>query len=309
MRDGIFCHAFLFFEGIMSKNYYGIGLVLTAALIWGLGGVCGQFLFNSRGVTSWWLISVRMLIGGIIFLGYDVLVNKTDIFRILKDDIKETMAFSFLGLLNAQLFFYWTVELCNAATATVLQYTAPLMIMVWSIYKSKRLPETRELFGIVAALSGIFLIATHGSLDSLAISFKALITGMVSAIGYALYSILPVDLLKKYKTITVVGWGHILPGIFLCAITNPLDVPGRWDNIAIFAMTVLILGATVLTFAFYLSGLRIIGPVKASLLSCAEPLSSIVYVVTFLGTQLLPMDYLGMFCIIFTVFILSLPKK
>lgn len=293
----------------MSRNYYGIALVLTAALIWGLGGVCGQYLFNDHGVTSWWLISVRMLIGGIIFLGYDVLVNRTDIFQILKENFKETLAFAFLGLLNAQLFFYWTIELCNAATATVLQYTAPIMIMGWSIYKSKRAPETRELLGIVGAISGIFLIATHGSFDSLAISAKALITGLISAIGYALYSILPIDLLKKYKTITVVGWGHILPGIMLCAVTDPLNIPGRWDGMAIFALIALILGATVLTFAFYLSGLRIIGPVKASLLSCAEPLSSIFYVVIFLSTKLVFMDYLGMFCIIFTVFVLSLPKK
>ena len=303
MRDGFSITHFCLYEGIMSRNYYGIALVLTAALIWGLGGVCGQYLFNDHGVTSWWLISVRMLIGGIIFLGYDVLVNRTDIFKILKEDLKETIGFSFLGLLNAQLFFYWTIELCNAATATVLQYTAPLMIMGWSIYKSKRAPELRELLGIVGALTGIFLIATHGSLDSLAISFNALVTGLISAIGYALYSILPIELLKKYQTITVVGWGHILPGICLCMITNPFNVPGHWNGMAIFALTVLILGATVLTFAFYLSGLRIIGPVKASLLSCAEPLSSIAYVVTFLGTQLAAMDYLGMFCIIFTVFI------
>lgn len=293
----------------MSKNYYGILLVLIAALAWGLGGVSGQYLFNNHGVTSWWLISVRMLLGGIIFLGYDFFINKTDIFDLIKKHPKDVILFAFMGLLNAQLFFYWTIELCNAATATVIQYTAPIMIMVWSVYKSRRTPDIREILGVFGAITGVFLIATHGRLDSLAISFQSLVTGMISAIGYALYSILPVDLLKKYKTLTVVGWGHILPGIFLCAITSPWHVPGHWNATALFAMTFLILGATVLTFAFYLSGLRIIGPVKASLLSCAEPLSSIFFVVTFLGTKLEFMDYIGMFCIIFTVFILSFPKN
>ncbi|MDO4178847.1 MAG: DMT family transporter [Phascolarctobacterium sp.] len=293
----------------MSRYYYGIALVLIAACIWGIGGVCGQYLFNEHGVTSWWLISVRMLLGGIIFLGYDLLVNRTDIFAIFKEYTKELLCFAFLGLLNAQLFFYWTIELCNAATATVLQYTAPIMIMAWTVYKSRRTPDGRELLGIVGALTGIFLIATHGKLDSLVISPAALTTGMISAIGYALYSILPVNILKKFKTLTVVGWGHILPGVFLCCLTSPWHIPGQWDMNAIYAFVILLLGATVLTFAFYLSGLRIIGPVKASLLSCAEPLSSIFFVVTFLDTKLVLLDYVGMFFIISTVLILSLPKK
>lgn len=293
----------------MSKNYYGILLVLIAALAWGLGGVSGQYLFSKHNVTSWWLISVRMLLGGIIFLGYDYFINKTDIFDLIKNHTREVVGFAFGGLLGAQLFFYWCIELCNAATATVIQYTAPIMIMVWSVCKSKRAPGIREILGTIGALTGVFLIATHGRLDSLAISFQALVTGLISAIGYALYSILPVDLIKKYNTLTVVGWGHIIPGIFLCSITSPWHIPGQWDGNALLAFIFLILGATVVSFGFYLSGMRIIGPVKASLLCCAEPLSSIFFVVTFLGTKLENMDYVGMLCIIFTVSILSLPKK
>ena len=58
-----------------------------------------------------------------------------------------------------------------------------------------------------------------------------------------------------------------------------------------------------------MQGLKLIGPTKASLISCAEPLASIVAVVFILGTELMLMDYIGMACIIFTVLLLSLPKK
>ena len=294
----------------MSRHTYGVALVLFAALIWGLGGICGQFLFNSRGVTSWWLISIRMLFGGVVFLGYDLLINRTDIFEILKKRTKDLLIFAFTGLLFAQLFFYWCVELCNAATATVIQYSAPVLIMIWTVYKSGRAPSLKEILGVVGAFTGIFLIATHGRLDSLAISPKALIVGIISAIGYAVYSVKPVDLLKEYKTITVVGWGHILPGLVLCAGIQPWNnIPGTWDLKAYLALSILLIFATVVTFACFLHGLSIIGPLKASLLSCAEPLSAIVFVVTILDTKLVFMDYVGMLFIIGTVLMLSLSKE
>ena len=74
-------------------------------------------------------------------------------------------------------------------------------------------------------------------------------------------------------------------------------------------MGYLIVGATIASYALYLAGLKIVGSTKASLISCAEPLASIIAVVALLDTQLLLPDYIGMACIIFTVLLLSLPKK
>lgn len=124
-------------------------------------------------------------------------VQKQDIFAILKADTLNIIEFSFLGILGAQLGFYYTIGLCNAATATVLQYMAPLYVMLWMSYKSRKIPDVRELIGIVGALVGVFLIATHGSLDSLAISPMALTIGVLSALSYAYYSIKPGQMLKN----------------------------------------------------------------------------------------------------------------
>jgi len=115
--------------------------------------------------------------------------------------------------------------------------------------------------------------------------------------------------LQRFPTTTVIGWGQLTSGLALIAFRNPLQPAGSWDISAVIALTYLILGATVLTYALYLYGLKLIGPTKAALFSCAEPLSSIVCVVVLMGTKLTNMDLAGMGCIIFTVAMLSLPKK
>ena len=124
----------------------GVILILLSAAAWGLGGVCGQYLYQFHAVTAPWLIAVRQVLAGLIFLGY-LLLRGENIFRIFADkrDAKDQLAFSFLGLLGAQFGFYYTISLCNAATATVLQYTSPVFVMLWMSFKSRSMPEGREL--------------------------------------------------------------------------------------------------------------------------------------------------------------------
>ena len=287
----------------------GIMLIVMAAACWGLGGVAGQYLFQYHQVDAVWLVMVRQIVAGGIFLLYTAAVLKENIFTILRQHFLGLLCFSFVGILGAQLGFYYTISLCNAATATVLQYSAPIWVMVYISYKHRAWPDGRELVGICGAIVGVFLIATHGSLNSLALSPAALTIGLLSAISYAFYSIQPVELLKHYPATVIIGWGQLLSGLALMVVRNPLAPAGSWNMQAYWAMGYLIVGATIASYALYLAGLKIVGSTKASLISCAEPLASIIAVVLLLDTQLLLPDYIGMACIIFTVLLLSLPKK
>lgn len=287
----------------------GIFLIVGAAVCWGLGGVAGQYLFQNYHTDPVWLVMVRQIIAGLLFLGYTLVAEKHNILLILRARPVSVLIFSFVGILGSQLGFYYTISLCNAATSTVLQYTAPVWVMIYMSYRARALPEPRELVGIVGALTGVFLIATHGSLSSLALSPVALVSGLISAVSYAFYCIQPVELLKTYPATVIVGWGQLLSGLSLLCVRQPLAGLESWHADAYFAMGYLIAGATIASYALYLAGLKLVGSTKASLISCAEPLASIIAVVLLLGTRLLLPDYIGMACIIFTVLLLSLPKK
>ena len=287
----------------------GIILIVLAAAFWGLGGVAGQYLFQYHQVDAVWLVMVRQIVAGLLFLLYTAGIIRQNIFTILRERFLSLLCFSFVGILGAQLGFYYTISLCNAATATVLQYSAPVWVMIYMSYKHHSWPEGREMLGIVGALVGVFLIATHGSLTSLALSPAAITIGLLSAFSYAFYSIQPVELLKHYPATVIVGWGQLLSGLALIAVRNPFTPAGSWNLQALLAMAYLIAGATIASYALYLAGLKIVGSTKASLISCAEPLASIIAVVLLLDTKLVLPDYIGMSCIIFTVLLLSLPKK
>lgn len=289
--------------------FKGALLIVIAATCWGMGGVAGQYLAQYHQVDMVWLVMVRQIIAGFLFLAYACIVQKEDVLGILRTMPWDVLQFSFFGILGAQLGFYYTIPLCNAATATVLQYMAPIYVMIYVSYKKRSWPDGKELLGIAGAILGVFLISTHGDPGNLALSPSALVIGIISAISYAYYSIKPVEMLKRYSASLIIGWGQLLSGLFLICFRNPFAPPGAWDGGAYLAFVYLVLGATIASYACYLAGLKIVGSTRASLISCAEPLASIIAVVTLLGTQLVLEDYLGMGCIIFTVLLLSIPKK
>lgn len=52
----------------MSHYKSGVLFTVVGALLWGISGTSGQFLLQQRGLTSGWLVAVRMLMAGLILL-------------------------------------------------------------------------------------------------------------------------------------------------------------------------------------------------------------------------------------------------
>ena len=295
----------------MNTNTAGILLLIFSTAMWGVSGVCGQYLFENFHTDPTWLIMVRQVIAGTLFLGLIAIRGKEPFFGVWRSGrviVRELILFS-LGLLGGQYGFYMAISLSNAPTATVLIYTEPVYILLYQLLILRSRPEGRELLGIVLALTGVFLVCTHGNPDTMVLSPEALFWTMVSAVSMALYSICPKHLLQAWSSPYVSGWGQILAGLVLVPFCNPFDSgASAWPLSAVGAMSYIIVLGTVVPFLTYLMGLKIVGPVKAALISCCEPLCSILFAVLFLGTRLVFPDYIGMACIIVTVLMLSIRK-
>lgn len=52
----------------MSHYKSGVLFTVVGALLWGISGTSGQFLLQQRGLTSGWLVAVRILMAGLILL-------------------------------------------------------------------------------------------------------------------------------------------------------------------------------------------------------------------------------------------------
>lgn len=296
---------------VRRETLRGSVLTLLGGVFWGLAGVFGQYIFENKEISAKWLVSVRLVIAGLLLLSTVFARQKKEAFAIWKNrrDVVQLLLFGLFGMAFCQLTYYMAVEASNAGTATVLQYTAPVMIMIYLALRNRKMPQKIEIAALVLALAGTFLLATHGNPTSLSMSTFALTVGLLSAVAMVLYNLLPGKLMDKYGTFCVVGWGMLTGGIFLCAIIKPWHVEAIWDWQTVTCMAVVIVVGTVLSFGTYMEGVRLIGASRASLFASVEPLTATLATVLFLHVAFGIMDFAGFVCIIAAVILLALPKK
>jgi len=297
----------------MNNNHSikGIILVLLGATLWGVSGSVAQYLFQVKYFTPEWLVAIRLLISGFLLLVFARVRTKKSQMLIWRNkrDQKRLILFSLVGMLGVQYSYFAAIKYGNAATATILQYLSPVLITGYLAIKNKRLPSLKETFAVILAVFGTVLIVTKGNFGTLSIETLALFWGLVSAFTAAFYTIQPKQLLRKWGSLTVVGWGMLIGGIAFSLLRQPWSGTGLWDFGSLFAIGFVVIFGTLIAFTCYLESLKYISPTETSILSSAEPFSAAFLSVVWLHSPLAPIQVLGMLLIIITIAILSYTKK
>ena len=289
----------------------GIILVIIGAMLWGISGTVAQYLFQEKGFSPEWLVVIRLLVSGIILLLYVFMKDKQNIWTIwtTRHDSFSLILFSILGMLGVQYTYFAAIKYGNAATATILQYSSPIIITCYIAIRTKKIPDLQEIIAIGLAMLGTFFIITKGNIHSISISKLALFWGITSAFAAAFYTVQPRSLLTKWGSVLVVGWGMLIGGIAFSFIQQPWNCTGEWSITSILAIAFVVLFGTLIAFTCFLESLKYIKPTESSVLSSAEPLSAALLSVLWLHEQLGIAQWLGTACIIVTIIILSRVKN
>ena len=144
-----------------------------------------------------------------------------------------------------------------------LRVKALLMAAVMAVWNRKRM-ENVQIAAVVLALSGTYLIATKGSLTSIRLSAAGLIFGILSAVGVVTYTLLSRPIIGTWGNITVTGWGMLVGGTVLFALTKAWNLPQNLDGMAWLMIAVIVLVGTAIGFSVFLESVRYIGPIMRS---------------------------------------------
>ena len=216
--------------------------------------------------------------------------------------------FGIFGLMLCQLTYLFAIHSSNAGTATVLQYTCPILIVIYVSLKEKTVPTVMEFVAIFCALVGTFIIATHGNPFNLSISPTGLFWGIISAFTYALYTLLPGKLIHQWGSLIVTGLGLLSGGILFYIGSASWQYSVQWQPYTLFAFFGIIGVGTILAYTLYLEGVALIGAVQGSLLASAEPISSVFFSIVLLGEVFQMIDMVGIIFILIAVYIITMKE-
>ena len=285
----------------------GMLLASLASSLWAISGISGEILFKQFNFSSDWLVSTRTLMSGILLFMIVVFIEKKSILRPLKNkwDSMGIILFGVAGMYLVQYTYFKTIELSNVSFATILQFTAPFFIFIYESIKNRKLPSISTVTLLFMTILGVVFIATKGNFSNLSVSLEALLFGLVSAVMIAFYSTYPKKLLKKYGSITVVGWGMII-GSVISNIIHPIwEIQGDINTKSIIqVITVVILGTSI-AYLIYIASLNYISSSLAGILTAFEPVLAAVLSVVIFGLKFSIIELIGFVLVFVSIFILE----
>lgn len=289
-------------------EHLGLGIVFTilGGVGWGFSGACAQFLFSRYGVDPRWVVCVRLLGAGLIFLLVALITDREKLRAAVSSPkaLLRMAGYSVGGLTLCMVCYLNAINASNAGTATVLQALNLLIILVVTCVQLRRRPTKKEAVGVGLALAGTFLIATHGQLGSLALTPLGLAWGMATAVSAALYTLLPAKLLHEFGSVVTTGIAMLIGAACTWPLFRPWELTPTLDTSGVLAVVGIVLVGTVVSYFLFLTGVRMIGSMLAGLFASTEPITAGILSFAWLGTSFAPIDLVGMGLIVAMMFLM-----
>ena len=297
----------------MMKRYEIIGIILTllGATLWGVSGTSVQFVGNFRNMNLEWLLTMRLITAGLLTVLYGWIRQGNAIFNVFRNwrDTLGLVIFGVFGMALCQYTYFRSIVIAGAGIATVLQYLAPSMIIIYLLVRYGKRPSAGEIISVILALVGTICLMGNNGFSFESFRSDVLFWGLLSAVGVAVYSVSPVRLLATYGTIPIVGFGMLLSGLVAAALFQQPHSYATWDVWTVVGCFNVVFLGTIVSFNAYLEGVKRIGAVPGSILSSIEPISAAFFGWALLGNQFNWVGILGMAMIIATVIIIALEKR
>ena len=160
-------------------------LILAAGTLWGIMGIFVRKL-GTYGFSSIQIASLRIIFGALIFFAITAVAKR----ELLKIKVQDVGIFIGMGLISLLLFticYFTTINMASLSVAAILLYTSPIWVMLMSLVCFREKMTKRKVLAVVMAFVGCVLVSGIGGATQL--SFKIIGIGLMSAVGYGLYSI------------------------------------------------------------------------------------------------------------------------
>jgi drug/metabolite transporter (DMT)-like permease len=227
------------------------------------------------------------------------------------------LAYCFLlgtfGVAVSNYFYYVAIQRTNVATAIIVQYTAPVWVLLYVVARRQQKLSLQKLVAVALAVAGIALVigilgakSNHGlRLDSYGI-----LAALLASFSFAFYNVGGHRILARYDRWRVLVWTLASASAFWLIVNPPWKIaaahyaPAQWLFLFVFSM-ISVLGA----FSLYFLGLQYLEPTRAIIASCLEPVFSILLAALLLGEILRPMQTVGIVFVLAAIVIVQRPEN
>ncbi|MGQ4668575.1 DMT family transporter [Metabacillus halosaccharovorans] len=290
----------------MNKNIAYV-YILSGAALWGMIGLFVTFLYEA-GFSPTQVVAIRA-ISASIFLLFFVFWKKREAIKIKLSDSKYFVGTGVISI----VFFNWcmfeAIKETSISVSSVLLYTAPAFVMIFSRFFFKELFTIRKLLALIITFIGCILVIGLFQNTNESVTIYGFLVGLGSGFFYALYSIFGKFALIKYSSVTVTTYTFVFAAIAITPFSGLWHVGTIFTNLEVW-LSIIGLGlfSTLLAFLLYTKGLESVESGRASILATVEPVVATLIGFLVFQEKLSVWQYVGIIAVIMAVFIVQEKK-
>jgi len=317
-------------RNIQSGKFHvlrGYIFIAAATFFWGLSAAMGRAVFTGRllggmqalrPIDPVILAQARTTIS-LLVLAPILLLCKRSALRLRSRHLFQFFLLGTFGLAASNFFYYYAIEKTSVATAIVLQYVAPVWVLLYMLVRRLQQPTVRRISGVLLAVVGCGLavggIAAQRGFPWLSISGPryntlGVIAAEMAALSFAFYNVYGQHLLQLYDRWTVLVYGLLGSAVFWLIVNPPWKIiahhytGGQWLFMVVFAIT-----SMLIPFALYFTGLQHLDPTRAIVTACLEPVWAILLTALLLGELISPTQVVGIVIVLSATILIQRPER
>ena len=301
--------------------------IAAATFFWGLSATMGRAVFTGRITLAGHVIpkiDPLMIAQGrttiaLFILAPLLLLRNRAALQVRTSHLAQFFPLGVLGLAASNYFYYLAIERTTVATAIVLQYVAPVWVLLYMVARGLQRPTTQRVLGVGLAVAGcalaVGLLAGRATfpwlgLSGVRFSTVGVVAAELAAISFAFYNVYAQHLLQRYARWTVLVYALLWSAAFWIVVNPPWKIAahhyttGQWAFLAVFSTT-----SMLVPFSFYFTGLQHLDPTRAVVTSCLEPVFAIGLTALLLGEGVSSIQVVGMLVVLAATALVQRPDR
>jgi drug/metabolite transporter (DMT)-like permease len=230
--------------------------------------------------------------------------------RVPGRDLVQLVLLGIFGVAVSNYFYYLAIQRTNVATAIILQYTAPVWVLLYTVVRGAQRPSLRRTAAVGLAVVGCALAVGFVASGGFRLDAVGIAAALLAAFSFAFYNVGGHRLLARYDRWKVLLWVLLSTSTFWIFVNPPWKIVAahygreQWEFMLLFSLV-----SVLLPFSCYFAGLQHLEPTRAIVASCLEPVFSIVIAALVLGELLRPLQTVGIVLVLVAIVLIQLPER
>jgi drug/metabolite transporter, DME family len=299
-----------------ARGYFAIA---AAAFCWGVSATLGRAAFTGRllpgrptlaPVDPLILSQTRVTFAFLVFLA--VLLGRRGgrRLRLPGPDFGRMLLLGVLGVAASNYFYYLAIARTNVAIAIMVQYTAPVWVVCYMAVRRLQRPTLSRLAAVALVVTGIALVIGGFGRNGQPLDRMGLLAALLTAFSFAFYNVGAHSLLGRYDHWMVLLYMTGSASLFWIVVNPPWKVLAehysgeQWLFLLLFSVVSLLV-----PFSLYIVGLGYLDPTRAVVVSCLEPVFSVVIAALVLHELVHPRQMFGMILVLVAIVVVQTPDR